>query len=278
MYSHGTEYKKSNLYLFFQESEISSCFCKSILMIYATEALILSRHLYGDTSLICNLFTKKYGRLSIIAKGARTPKNQNSAVLRPLQFIDLHYYYKPKRNIQLLKEATINAHFFFTHNDYKKIIASYQVLDIMNQICKIENPNAIIFRLVKSIMTKINRCKHKNIILYSMFFKLQLLKYIGYQPMIDYCNTCNKKLMDAAYDWSVGQLVCVTCNNKKSNIKFTNKHFNVIQSLSYTHIDEIEQLEEEDDIALDMINEYLLYFISFHIINLKYLKSIKLAI
>ena len=53
--------------------------------------------------------------------------------MRPLQFIDLHYYYKPKRNIQLLKEATINTHFFLTHNDYKKIIASYQVLDIMNQ-------------------------------------------------------------------------------------------------------------------------------------------------
>ena len=247
-------------------------------MIYATEALILSCHLYGDTSLICNLFTKEYGRLSIIAKGARTLKNQTSAVLRPLQFIDLHYYYKPKRNIQLLKEATINTHFFFTHNDYKKIIASYQVLDIMNQICKTENPNAVIFRLVKRTMNKINRCNHKNIILYSIFFKLQLLKYIGYQPMIDYCNTCNKKLMDSTYDWNVGQLVCISCNNKKSNIKFTNKHFNVIRFLSYTHINKIEQLENEEDIILDMINKYLLYFISFHIINLKYLKSIKLAI
>ncbi len=247
-------------------------------MIYATEALILSRHLYGDTSLICNLFTKKYGRLSIIAKGARTPKNQARAVLRPLQFIDLHYYYKPKRNIQLLKEATINTHFFLTHNDYKKIIASYQVLDIMNQICKIENPNAIIFRLVKSTMDKINRCNYKNIILYGIFFKLQLLKYIGYQPIIDFCNICNQKLINSTYDWSIGQLVCTNCNNKKSNIQFTNKHFSVIQSLSNTHIDDIEQLETKDEIILDMINKYLLYFISFHIINLKYLKSIKLAI
>ena len=247
-------------------------------MIYETEALILSRHLYGDTSLICNLFTKEYGRLSIIAKGARRPKNQNSAVLRPLQFIDLHYYYKPKRNIQLLKEASINRHFFSTHNDYKKIIASYQVLDIMNQICKIENPNEIIFRLVKSTMDKINRCNYKHIILYSIFFKLQLLKYIGYQPIIDLCNICNQKLINSIYDWSIGQLVCVSCNTKKSNIQFTNQHLSIIQSLSYTHIDEIDKLDTKDEIILDMINKYLLYFISFHIINLKYLKSIKLAI
>ena len=248
-------------------------------MIYGTEALILSCHLYGDTSLICNLFTKKYGRLSVISKGARKPKNQNSAILRPLQFIDVHYYYKPKRNIQLLKEATINTHFFSTHNDYKKMIASYHILDITNQICKIENPDEIVFRLVKSIMNKINSCNRKQIILYSIFFKLQLLKYTGYQPAVDSCNKCNQKLIKATYDWSVGQLACIDCGNKKhSDIKFTEKHFGMIKYLSNTHIDEIEKPKDIDWNVLDTINEYLLYFLSFHIINIKYLKSIKLVI
>ena len=248
-------------------------------MIYGTEALILSRHSYGDTSLICNLFTKKYGRVSVIAKGARKPKNLNSAVLQPLQFIDLHYYYKPKRNIQLLKEATINTHFFSTHNDYKKIISSYHVLDITNQICKIESPNTIIFRLIKCIMIKINDCNHNNIILYSIFFKLQLLKYIGYQPMIDFCNTCNQKLNNATYNWSIGQLVCIGCNsNKHADIQFNEQHFNMLRNLSNTHIDKIKQFWDTNDKILDSINKYLLYFISFHIIDLKYLKSNRLAI
>ena len=67
-------------------------------------------------------------------------------------------------------------------------------------------------------MEKLNRCNYKNIILYSIFFKLQLLKYIGYQPMIDFCNICNQKLINSTYDWSIGQLVCTNCNNKKSNL------------------------------------------------------------
>ena len=138
-------------------------------MIYETEALILNRYPYGDTSIICNLFTRDYGRLSVISKGARKLKNINSAILRPLQFIDLNYYYRPKRNIQLLKEATINKHFFQTHNNYKKIVSSYQIIDIMNQICKIENPNEIIFRLVKRTMKKINLCDNDKIILYKIF-------------------------------------------------------------------------------------------------------------
>ena len=87
-------------------------------MIYNSEALILNTRFYGDTSLICNLFTRKYGRLSIISKGARTLKNPNRAILQPAQFIDLHYYYKPGRNIQILKEASINKHFFLMHKNY----------------------------------------------------------------------------------------------------------------------------------------------------------------
>ena len=77
-----------------------------------SEAIVLNQHKYGNSSLICNLFTEKYGKVSIISKGARTLKNSNRAILQPLNFIDLHYYFKKKRNIQILKEATLLKHFF----------------------------------------------------------------------------------------------------------------------------------------------------------------------
>ena len=243
-------------------------------MIYETEALILNRYPYGDTSIICNLFTRDYGRLSVISKGARKLKNINSAILRPLQFIDLNYYYRPKRNIQLLKEATINKHFFQTHNNYKKIVSSYQIIDIMNQICKIENPNEIIFRLVKRTMKKINLCESNKIILYKIFFKLQLFKYIGYQPMIESCEICGDKLENVLFDWSIGQLICTKCKTKNSNINFSSKHLNIIKYFSNTHINNIDQLDVKDKKYLHEIDKYLLYFLSFHIINVKYLKSI----
>ena len=44
------------------------------------------------------------------------------------------------------------------------------------------------------------------------------------------------------------------------------------------YIDEIEKPKDIDWNILDTINEYLLCFLSFHIINIKYLKSIKLVI
>lgn len=245
-------------------------------MIYNSEALILSSRPYSETSIICNLFTKEYGRLSIISKGARTLKNPNRAILQPLQFIDLHYYYKPKRNIQLLKEATINTHFFNISNNYKKIIYSFNIIDITNQICTIDNPNKIIFRLVKKVLNKINNCQNQEIDLYYTFFQLQLLRYLGLQPLIDNCSICSQVLYDAAYDRSIGQLVCKKCYENTANmLSLTNNEIKILKYLSNTHINNLIDSITIKEKTFEIIKQYLLYYISYHIINIKNMKSIK---
>ena len=245
-------------------------------MIYNCEALILSSRPFRDTSLICNLFTKKYGRVSIISKGARTLKNPNRAILQPLQFIDLHYYYKPKRNIQLLKEATINTHFFNIADNYKKITFSYNILDITNQICKIDHPNEIIFRLIKSVLNKINNCNNNEIDLYYSFFQLQLLRYLGVQPVIDNCPICAQVLSQAIYNKSIGQLICQKCNHDTTNtLALKKQELKILKYLSNTHIDNLADTMIIDLKLFNTIKQYLLYYISFHIVNIQNIKSIK---
>ena len=248
-------------------------------MIYNSEALILNTHCYGDTSLICNLFTKKYGRLSIISRGARTLKNPNREILQPVQFIDLHYYYKPGRNIQILKEASINKHFFLIHKNYNKIIISYHIIDIMNQICKTENPNEIIFRLVKTVLNKIDSSSTKKMPLYYVFFQIQLLKYLGYQPIIEHCAICDTKIKQANYNFGIGQLTCNGCTTMHQHYKplmLRTNLLTLIKKISKTHIDSLENTIHSKADDLECIKKYLLYYLSFHVINIKYLKSMAL--
>ena len=249
-------------------------------MIYNSEALILNTRCYRDTSLICNLFTKKYGRLSIISKGARTLKNPNRAILQPAQFIDLHYYYKPSRNIQILKEASINKHFFLIHKNYNKIIMSYNMIDIMNQICKTDNPNEIIFRLVKTVLNKIDLSTTKNMQLYYVFFQIQLLRYLGYQPIIEHCAICDATLEQVAeYNFSIGQLTCTSCTTPHQYYKpcsLTKDLLTLIKKISNTHIDRLENSVQGKAQDLEYIKKYLLYYLSFHVVNIKNLKSMSL--
>ena len=247
-------------------------------MINNSEALILNSYFYGDTSLICNLFTKDYGRISIISKGARTLKNSNSALLQPLQYINVHYYFKPGRNIQILKEASLDTHFYKIQNNYTKLIYSYNILDVLNQVCKLEHPNDIIFRLAKQVLKKVNVCSNKNITVYYLFFLLQLLKYLGYQPILDNCSSCNIKLTSAKYSQNIGQLVCNQCAQQATNttINFQHRSLLILNYLSNTHIDNLINQFTYDYNLLSEIQHYLLYYISFHVFDIKKLQSLSL--
>tara|TARA_B100001750_G_C15035585_1_gene364027 strand:- start:97 stop:552 length:456 start_codon:yes stop_codon:yes gene_type:complete len=149
----------------------------------------------------------------------------------------------------------------------------------MNQICKIENPNKIIFRLVKKVLNKIDTSSIKKISLYYVFFQIQLLKYLGYQPIIENCAKCNIKIKQANYNFSIGQLTCNRCTGVHQYYKslvLTQSLLILIKKISNTHIDSLEETINVDMQELEPMKKYLLYYLSFHVINIKHLKSMRL--
>ena len=67
-------------------------------MIISTHAIVLKTIKFGDSSLICRLFTKDQGKIVIMAKGAWRPKNTAGAILEPMNHIYLNYYVGPTFN------------------------------------------------------------------------------------------------------------------------------------------------------------------------------------
>ena len=61
-------------------------------------AIVLKRIPYSDSSLICRLFTKDKGKISILAKGAWRPKKSMGALLEPISHIHIQYYNKNNRD------------------------------------------------------------------------------------------------------------------------------------------------------------------------------------
>ena len=245
-------------------------------MIASTRAIVLNTHQYGDTSLICNLFSEDYGKLSVISKGARTVKNPNRAILQPLNYIELCYYYKAKRNIQFLKEASINNHYFKLKKNYKKLLYGYAVIDIVNQTSQAENSCNIIFRLSHKVLKKINDDKNNNSELYFIFFQIQLLRYLGYQPIIDRCSKCNIKDSVLSYNDNIGQLMCNQCTPAHNDqITLNHNALAIIKFLTLTHIDSIVS-ELKIELNLNDIKKFLYHYISYHIIDGTKIKSYKM--
>lgn len=76
-------------------------------MIVKTEAIILRSMKYGETSRILTLYTRDFGRMSVIVKGARATKSKFGASLDVMSHSAVVLYRKEQRELQLLTQADL---------------------------------------------------------------------------------------------------------------------------------------------------------------------------
>ena len=116
-------------------------------MLIATNAIVLKRIPYGDTSVICHLFTEDMGKVSILAKGAWRPKNSAGSLLEPINHIHIQFYNKNTRDIQILKDAEFIQQFPVLRNSLGRIILAFAIVDIIEKSTPENNPVPIFYRL-----------------------------------------------------------------------------------------------------------------------------------
>ena len=63
-------------------------------MIVSTDAIVLRSMKYGETSKIVTLYSKKFGKIKVIAKGARSAKSKFGASLEPMMHSSVIFYKK----------------------------------------------------------------------------------------------------------------------------------------------------------------------------------------
>lgn len=73
--------------------------------VYLQPAFILSHRKYRETSLIIDVLTRDFGRISVLAKGVRKAKSRNLGVLQP--FIPLTITFSGKAELKTLIDAEI---------------------------------------------------------------------------------------------------------------------------------------------------------------------------
>jgi len=114
-------------------------------MITNTQVIILRMVDYQDSSYILTVLSEEHGKIALIAKGAKRPKNKLSGILQVGSILDVVYYYKQTRGVQTLTEASIvfSADVFRKHFDRAAIL--YSILELLTQLVHDHEVNDPVF-------------------------------------------------------------------------------------------------------------------------------------
>lgn len=159
-------------------------------------AFVLHTRAFKETSLIVEVFTESFGRLSLVAKGARRPKSQ----LRPIQTptSELSISYSGRGDLKNLTQCEIIQHY----NISSKVAFSCIVYlnELLIKTLEKEDPHSEVFNqfsLLCNNLSKENDQQKIEVQLRS--FELILLQELGYGIDLESESITGEKILAESY-------------------------------------------------------------------------------
>jgi DNA repair protein RecO (recombination protein O) len=76
-------------------------------MLVKTDGIILRQIPFSETSIIVKVFTRDYGLISFLVKGAKSKKNPKANILKPINQISFSFYQKDNKGLRQFKECQL---------------------------------------------------------------------------------------------------------------------------------------------------------------------------
>lgn len=149
--------------------------------IVKSEAFVLKTLKYGESSKIVSLFTRNFGKISAIVKGARNLKSKFGGTLESMNYIDAILYLKHDRDLQLLSGAEYRRTFPMILKDFDKLAVAYRIIEIANKSVISNDANPLMFDLLIDVYTALDSAVNKYNY-YILLFQIEIAKILGVRP------------------------------------------------------------------------------------------------
>lgn len=174
-------------------------------MITKTDAVVLKSMKFRGTSKIVTFYTRRYGKLKGVAKGARETKSKFGAALEPLTVVSMVLYRKEHRDLQLISQCDILQRFKNISADIERLPVALSVIELLNKLTHEEEENTLLYEFVLETLDAIDQAEGQ--VLNILFaFELRICSMFGFGMGLDRCTSCGRDLDGLAGSHVVLQL------------------------------------------------------------------------
>jgi DNA repair protein RecO (recombination protein O) len=245
--------------------------------VYTTNAIVIHSHHYGESDKIVTFFTKDFGKMRGIAKGARRSKKRFQNALEIFSHLRLIFFDREGMGLVRAENCDILHHFPRIREDLKRILYGNYYLELVNEMAVEREANAEAFDLLLSFLSTLDTVEPQEEALRT--FEIRMLSLFGYQPNMRRCGLCRrewgdfKEISSVFFSPEKGALICKQCSNAFNNlIPLSLGTARLIEKISQTELEKVHRLKFTSQ-ALSESRELLPKFIAYQLG--KGLKSLK---
>ncbi|HYQ87152.1 MAG TPA: DNA repair protein RecO [Bacteroidota bacterium] len=249
-----------------------------------TEAVVLRSMPYRETSKIVTFYTRRFGKLSTIVKGARRPRGRYGSSLEPMSYDSIVVYKKETRELQTLTQCDRVRPFLRLYDDLAKMSAGMGMIEITAMVTHDEEENAGLFSLLVGCLSAADAAtKNPGHVLYC--FEVHLAKILGFQPSFSRCVECSKTIggkdsvrAEVRFHLERGGPLCESCNLPSGHAVGVSA--NLLQTLEV--LSQISDPLDATQLEIDyqergQVQNFLWNYLRYHVQGLRPLNSEKVA-
>jgi len=250
-------------------------------MIVQTDGVVLHAMKYRETSKIVSLYTKKFGKIKVIAKGVRSKKNKFGSSLEPMTISSVVVYKKQQKDLHLLSKSEIAVTLSDLYNHSDRMFIGLALIELVNMVMHDEEENEAVYNLLVQALQTLNDAQRNHLNIF-LSFMVKLFEQFGFGLTLSKCLLCGKTIETVSAGvlrirLSDGKIICPDCASAH-HTGGMDIPGGVVKSLHYFHNNDIQKAQlltltpsvKQD--ALSILQSYLRY----HVDGIRTLRSLSL--
>jgi DNA repair protein RecO (recombination protein O) len=174
---------------------------------------------FSESSCVVTLFTRDFGKITALAKGARRPKGPFESALDLLALVRVVFLRKAGDVLDLLTEAKLERRFRAASQNLTRLYAGFYVIELLNDLTHDDDPHTELFDLAAYTLQLLDSTGHVPSTI--LRFELAALHWLGHKPSLEECVTCGNEvpqLPRVSFGLIAGGILCQNCRGGQRTV------------------------------------------------------------
>ena len=238
---------------------------------FPTRAIILNRRDWREADRLVSVYTQDYGRLSLVARGARKAASKLAAHLEPISLSRLLVI--KGKGFDYVGASLMEEPFLAIKQDLNKLYFAGEALRQFSLLVQEGEVDANLFSWLEKWLLSLEMAGEKSGLdkdegrFRLALFSWRLFKLLGHEPRLDTCIVCQASIKPGNnyFDFHRGGLLCSGCYVSNSKISIPNSIIpisdNCIKLLRLSSVSTWQNLKFSSRILKEWENVNRLFFI-----------------
>ena len=177
-----------------------------------TDAIVIGGHNLAEADRIVPFFTRRFGKVRLVAEGARRIRSRYGGSLELFTFGRLVFFEREGKSLHRINEFAVVESFGVLREDLDRIGRGAYLVDLVASLTEEADRNEGVFHLLHQGLRYLGLPEGSDLLVRG--FEVRLMAALGYQPELKACVRCRAPLPEGArlaLSAEAGGLVCPRC-------------------------------------------------------------------